>query len=140
MQQCGTTSENWSDACLPSASSPSCSTCFYWEGSQFSSTSLARTVVIRGKPKENKDENRWLARPQQTGFLSLGRWPQSTSTYKETVRCLKTSMETDLLRAPRFLDSTQTRDRNSLNFHALTLASPTKLEIIREGTAPSWIE
>lgn len=49
-------------------------------------------------------------------------------------------METDTLRAPRLLDSNQTRDRNSLNFHALTLASPTQLEITHEETATSWIE
>lgn len=80
-----------------------------------------------------------MARPQQTGFLSLGGWPQSAFTYKESVRGLESSMETDLLRAPRLLDSNQTRDRNSLNFHAF-LASPTQLEITREGTAPSGIE
>lgn len=80
------------------------------------------------------------------GLSKLGsyHWEDSPKgpplTYKETVRCLKTSEETDLLRAPRLLDSTQTRDRNSLNFHALTLASPTQLEITREETAPSWIE
>lgn len=116
------------------------STCVYWEGSRFSSTSLSRTVVTREKPKENKDEKRWLARPQQTGFPSLGGWPQSAFTYKESVRGLESSMETDMLRAPRLLDSNQTRDRNSLNFHALTLASPTQLKITREETATSWIE
>lgn len=43
-----------------------------------------------------------------------------------------------LLRAPRCLDGTLTRARPT-KLHALTVASPTQLEISREETAPSCV-
>lgn len=69
-----------------------------------------------GEPKENKDKNRcgWLVL-SKLGSDHKGDGPQSASAYKETVRCLETSMEPALLRAPRCLDSSLTRARDRLN-------------------------
>lgn len=137
MQQCGTMLENWSTVCLPHPITSS--TCFYWEGSHSSSTSLARTVVIRGKPEGNKNKNRcgWSVFSKLDSYHREA-GPQSASAYKETVRAPETSMEPALLRAPRCLDGTQTRARQT-KLHALTVASPTQLEITCEETAPSCV-